>query len=78
MNRNDIIRMAREAEFCDASELDLNVEWTCSFSELQHFANLVAAAEREACAKVVEEWLHGEWHNQGVVATTMIRARGQV
>jgi hypothetical protein len=34
--------------------------------------------EREACAKVVEEWLHGEWHNQGVVATTMIRARGQV
>ncbi len=35
-------------------------------------------AEREACAKVVEEWLHGEWHNQGVVATTMIRARGQV
>jgi len=78
MNRDDIIRMAREAEFCDASELDLNVEWTCSFSELQHFANLVAAAEREACAKVVEEWLHGEWHNQGVVATTMIRARGQV
>ncbi len=60
MNRNDIIRMAREAEFCDASELDLNVEWTCSFSELQHFANLVAAAEREACAKVVEEWLHSD------------------
>jgi hypothetical protein len=78
MTNDDIIRMAREAEFCDASELDLNVEWTCSFSELQHFANLVAAAEREACAKVVEEWLHGEWHNQGVVATTMIRARGQV
>jgi hypothetical protein len=78
MTNDDIIRMAREAEFCDASELDLNVEWTCSFSELQHFANLVAAVEREACAKVVEEWLHGEWHNQGVVATTMIRARGQV
>ena len=35
------------------------------------------AAEREACAKVVEEWLHGEWHNQGVVAALMIRARGQ-
>ncbi len=38
----------------------------------------VAAAEREACAKVCEEWLHGEWHNQGVVAAMMIRARGQV
>lgn len=35
-------------------------------------------AEREACAKVVEEWLHGEWHNQGVIAALMIRARGQV
>ena len=33
--------------------------------------------EREACAKTVEEWLHGEWHNQGVVAAVMIRARGQ-
>lgn len=33
-------------------------------------------AEREACAKVVEEWLHGDWHNQGVVAAAMIRARG--
>ena len=35
------------------------------------------AAEREACAKVVEEWLHGDWHNQGVVAAAMIRARGE-
>jgi hypothetical protein len=34
-------------------------------------------AEREACAKVCEEWLHGEWHNQGVIAAMMIRARGQ-
>jgi hypothetical protein len=59
MNRNDIIRMAREAEFCDASELDLNVEWTCSFSELQHFANLVAAAEREACAQIAHNTYEG-------------------
>jgi hypothetical protein len=54
LSRDDIIRMAREAEFCDASELDLNVEWTCSFSELQHFVGLVAAAEREACAELCE------------------------
>ena len=32
--------------------------------------------EREACAKVCEEWLHGEWHNQGVIAAMMIRERG--
>jgi hypothetical protein len=43
---------------------------------LERFANLVAAAEREACAKAVEEWLHGEWHNQGVIAALMIRERG--
>ena len=72
MNRDDIIRMAREAGGDD---------WGIFrdfMPEIERFANLVAAAEREACAKVVEEWLHGEWHNQGVVATTMIRARGQV
>jgi hypothetical protein len=73
MNRDDIIRMAREAGI--SKPLDQEpVKW----ETLERFANLVAAAEREACAKVVEEWLHGEWHNQGVVATTMIRARGQV
>jgi hypothetical protein len=33
--------------------------------------------EREACAKVCEEWLHGDWHNQGVVAAAMIRARSE-
>ena len=32
--------------------------------------------EREACVKVVQEWLHGDWHNAGVVAVTMIRERG--
>lgn len=43
MTSDDVIRMAREAEFVN---LDL-----CS-SELERFAALVAAAEREACAKV--------------------------
>jgi hypothetical protein len=72
MTRDDIIRMAREAGIGWLERAEGISEF------LERFANLVAAAEREACAKVVEEWLHGEWHNQGVVATTMIRARGQV
>jgi hypothetical protein len=46
-------------------------------TELIEFAELVAQQEREACAKVCEEWLHGDWHNQGVVAAAMIRARGE-
>jgi hypothetical protein len=45
--------------------------------DIEHFAELVAQQEREACAKVCEEWLHGDWHNQGVVAAAMIRARGE-
>jgi hypothetical protein len=75
MNRDDIIRMARESGF----EVDSDDVWiTDGFwvEELDRFANLVAAAEREECAKAVEDWLHGEWHNQGVVAAMMIRERG--
>jgi hypothetical protein len=47
MNRKDIFRMAREADRewdCDRNM----VEW------VECFAALVAAAEREACAKVCE------------------------
>jgi hypothetical protein len=67
MTKDDIIRMAREAGVWDRIGYP---------AEIERFAALVAAAEREACAKVCEEWLHGNWHNQGVVAAMMIRARG--
>ena len=71
MNRDDIIRMAREVGISKPWDQE-PVKW----ETLERFANLVAAAEREACAKVCEEWLHGEWHNQGVIAALMIRERG--
>ena len=45
MTRDDIIRMAREAGFDDFFTRDL---------ALERFAALVAAAEREACAKVCD------------------------
>jgi hypothetical protein len=55
MNREDIIRMAREAGF------DVNFDiWSVSVDgvhinkELHCFATLVAAAEREECAKYLE------------------------
>jgi hypothetical protein len=44
MTREDIIRMAREAGIRDCT---CNGEFGC----LERFAALVAAAEREACAK---------------------------
>lgn len=40
-------------------------------------ASAAVLEEREACAKVCEEWLHGDWHNQGVIAAAMIRARSE-
>jgi|688.fasta_scaffold1653326_2 hypothetical protein len=48
MTRDDIIRMAREA--CDKDKVDAwhNGFWTLMQEELERFAALVAAAEREA------------------------------
>jgi len=45
MNRDDIIRMAREAGL---------VMYDYSHPSLERFAHLVAAAEREACAEMCE------------------------
>jgi len=50
MNRDDIVRMAEEStpdHMIGGCEFD--------YAQLEHFANLVAAAEREACARVVEQ-----------------------
>jgi len=72
MNRDDIIRMAREARGYPAAPTDGSL-WLFSESHLERFAALVAAAEREACAKVCEEpgWNAANW------CATQIRARGQ-
>jgi hypothetical protein len=52
MTRDQIIRMAREAGLPLAWISDNGV---LRWSELERFAALVAAAEREACAKVCYE-----------------------
>ena len=51
MNREDIIKMAREAGFTDASFC----RWSAYTDDLKRFAALVADAEREACAQVCDE-----------------------
>ena len=50
MTHEDIIRMAREAGFCWPNIQTMTIE-----QRLERFAALVAAAEREACAKVCIE-----------------------
>lgn len=64
MTPEKIVAMAREAGF-----INLALE-----PKLTRFAQLVAAHEREACAKVCDEWvqIHGI---EDVVAA--IRARGE-
>ena len=71
MTRDDIIRMAREARLAEPSH-PMN-PWGASDEGLERFANLVAAAEREACMAVC-------WDVGGLEATTcanLIRARGE-
>jgi hypothetical protein len=83
MNREDIIRMAREA--CDqAPREDWNsTAWVFGDETLERFSALVAAAEREECAKVCEDiplpkdskaLTHGPTIERCAAA---IRARGQ-
>jgi hypothetical protein len=61
MNREDIIRMAREA--CDTDKVDAwhNGFWTLTQEEIERFAALVAAAEREKVAK----WQMGSGYSTG-------------
>ena len=54
MDREQIIRMAREAGF-EVYETDVWITDGWWLEELERFAALVAAAEREACAKACEE-----------------------
>lgn len=67
----NIITMARKAGFEDSYELGYCIE------RLERFALLVAAVERESCAKVCEEletWSDAEFYGHQFAAA--IRARG--
>ena len=70
MTMEQIILLAREAGF--------SVTWPETVVNFERFAYLVAAAEREACAKIAEAcWTEGFADEivQGIAAE--IRARGE-
>lgn len=77
MNRENIIRMAREAGFNVEQGFLLRV--TGIDEDLERFAALVVAAEREACAKVCDVLaVHPEYASDITkVAAQAIRARGK-
>ena len=68
MTKDEIIRMAREAGLADANGV------VHAAYQLETFANLAAAAEREECAKVCEGRLQEGLNFEG--CATAIRARG--
>ena len=79
MNRDDLIRMALKCGATIKSDCEGNGAFGSGIDLLQ-FAALVAAAEREECAKLIEERLETPnmlgW-NAGVMACLKaIRARG--
>ena len=79
LDKDNIIKMAQEAGFATS--------WTEAAGEaLERFAALVAAAEREACAKVCDEKVDAEYktgkvdHNEMAwtqACAIAIRARGE-
>lgn len=84
MTRDDIIRMARDAlaesDGEDYYAYDCERHWWGCEDALQSFAALVAASEREACAKACD-LLHWDWHMDDESGpkecASVIRARGQ-
>ena len=72
MTRDDIIRMAQQAGATRDRPEVLPDFWTLTDFNLKEFAALVAAAEREACAKVCEDSVE----YAGDTLAKAIRARG--
>jgi hypothetical protein len=70
MTRDDIIRMAREANLWMTSDERI--------AAVERFAALVAAAEREACAKLCDELRDEDgFEPYGTECAAAIRARGE-
>ena len=67
MNRDDIIRMAHEADCLD--DQHYGTVWA---NKLERFAQLVAAREREACARLLDD----NWFRTQSECAAAIRTRG--
>lgn len=73
MTREDVIRLAREAGM-----QGMLTDVVTTLDELETFAQLVAQQEREACAKVCDDFDHPNWDflEGASLCAKAIRARG--
>ena len=76
MNRDDIIRMARESGIDEWWDSGCE-NWEAFQEHLERFAALVAAAEREACAQLCEDEEDRLGETSGYGCAAAIRARGE-
>jgi hypothetical protein len=76
MTKDDIIRMVSVSDLYLDEANQQQPMHVLTPKELEHFANLVAKHEREACAKVVEEYF-GVGHEDGADCALVIRQRSQ-
>jgi hypothetical protein len=74
MTQDDIIRIAREAGM-----QGMLTDVVTTLDELSRFAALVAQHEREACAKVCDNFDHPNWDflEGASLCASAIRARGE-
>lgn len=82
MNQDDVIRMAREAGAGEPKSLFGRTDYiVMTHHELERFAALVAAHEREECAKEIQSELNDEIDDEAycilVALLARVRARGQ-
>lgn len=76
MTPDEITRMAQKSGCIKPSHPML--QWSFDDSQLERFAALVAAHEREACAKLAEsEWSNVAERMYGHECAAAIRARGE-
>jgi len=68
MTQDEIIEMAKQCGI---------VVGYPKYQDIEAFAKLVAEKEREACAKVCEEYDNGRHANAADLCAEAIRARGQ-
>jgi len=80
MTQDEIIEMARRA----GVDMSLGEHWSFFIEELEAFAKLVAAKEREACAKLCDDKHHTwRWDDEPNSSSgprdcaAAIRARGE-
>ena len=68
MTKTEVIAIARDVGMCG-----MLTDVVCTIDELERFAALVAAAEREACAQVCESWGGRDYEK----CAAAIRERGE-